>query len=50
VAGGGFEPPADASVHDRDAAMAHHERLGFTVRAYSGGGHGFASREGVDLL
>src|SRR6266567_2159454 len=29
-------------VHDLDAAMGHYQRLGFTVRAYRGGGYGFA--------
>jgi hypothetical protein len=37
------------SVHDLDAAMRHYERLGFTVRAYAGGGYGFASHEGIEI-
>jgi hypothetical protein len=37
------------AVRDLDAAMAHYQRLGFTVRAYAGGGYGFASRDGIEL-
>jgi hypothetical protein len=37
------------AVHDVDVAMAYYQRLGFAVRAYSGGGHGFASREGIEI-
>jgi hypothetical protein len=37
------------AVHDLDAAMEHYQRLGFTVRAYAGGGYGFASWEGVEI-
>lgn len=37
------------AVHDLDAAMEHYRRLGFTVRAYSGGGYGFATRDGIEL-
>lgn len=37
------------AVRDLDAALAYYERLGFAVRAYSGGGYGFATREGVEL-
>jgi predicted enzyme related to lactoylglutathione lyase len=36
-------------VRDLDAAMRHYERLGFTVRAYAGGGYGFASRDGIEI-
>ena len=37
------------AVRDLNAAMAHYERLGFAVRAYSGGGYGYASRDGVEI-
>jgi predicted enzyme related to lactoylglutathione lyase len=37
------------AVHDLDVAMGHYQRLGFTVRAYAGGGYGFASRGGVEI-
>jgi len=37
------------AVHDLDAAMAHYQRLGFTVRAYAGGGYGYASRDGIEI-
>ena len=37
------------AVHDLDVAMGHYHRLGFTVRAYAGGGYGFASRGGVEI-
>jgi catechol 2,3-dioxygenase-like lactoylglutathione lyase family enzyme len=37
------------AVHDLDAAMRHYERLGFSVRAYAGGGYGYASRDGVEI-
>jgi len=37
------------AVHDLDAAMGHYTRLGFSVRAYAGGGYGFASREGIEI-
>ena len=30
-------------------ALAHYARLGFAVRAYEGGGYGYATRDGVDL-
>ncbi len=36
-------------VHDLDAAMDHYRRLGFEVRAYRGGGYGFATRDGVEI-
>jgi hypothetical protein len=36
-------------VHDLETARAHDQRLGFTVRSYSGGGCGYAVRDGVDL-
>jgi hypothetical protein len=29
--------------------MEHYQRLGFAVRAYAGGGYGFASRPGVEV-
>ena len=36
-------------VHYVNAAMDHYRRLGFAVRADSGGGYGFASREGIEI-
>ncbi|MBV9381703.1 MAG: VOC family protein [Streptosporangiaceae bacterium] len=36
-------------VHDLDVAMGHYQRLGFTVRAYAGGGYGFACRDGIEI-
>jgi hypothetical protein len=35
------------AVRDLAAAMDFYERLGFAVRAYRGGGYGFASRGGI---
>jgi catechol 2,3-dioxygenase-like lactoylglutathione lyase family enzyme len=37
------------AVHDLEAAMDHYRRLGFEVRAYRGGGYGFATRDGVEI-
>src|SRR5580704_17277096 len=37
------------AVRDLIAAMEHYRRLGFTVRAYEGGGYGFASRDGIEI-
>jgi len=37
------------AVRDLDVALAYYQRLGFTVRPYSGGGYGFAVRDGVEL-
>ncbi|HEV7535665.1 MAG TPA: VOC family protein, partial [Acidimicrobiia bacterium] len=37
------------AVRDLDAAMAHYQRLGFAVRAYEGGGYGFATRDGIEI-
>lgn len=37
------------SVRDLDAALGHYRRLGFAVHAYSGGGYGYASRDGVEI-
>jgi hypothetical protein len=37
------------AVRDLDAALAHYEQLGFTTRAYEGGGYGFGTRDGVEL-
>ncbi len=37
------------AVQDVNAALRHYERLGFTVRAYAGGGYGFASRDGIEI-
>lgn len=36
-------------VSDLVAALEHYRRLGFAVRAYSGGGYGFATRDGVEI-
>jgi predicted enzyme related to lactoylglutathione lyase len=36
-------------VRDLSAALAHYERLGFTTREYSGGGYGFATRDGIEI-
>ncbi len=37
------------SVRDLDAALDFYQRLGFSVRAYAGGGYGFASRDGIEI-
>ncbi|HZC73174.1 MAG TPA: VOC family protein [Jatrophihabitans sp.] len=37
------------AVRDLDAAMDHYRRLGFRVRAYQGGGYGFAFRHGIEI-
>jgi catechol 2,3-dioxygenase-like lactoylglutathione lyase family enzyme len=37
------------SVRDLDAALEFYRRLGFSVRAYQGGGYGFATRDGIEL-
>ena len=37
------------SVRDLDAALDFYQRLGFSVRAYSGGGYGFAERDGLEI-
>ena len=37
------------AVRDLDTAMAHYQWLGFTVRAYPGGGYGFAARDGIEI-
>ena len=37
------------SVRDLDSALDFYQRLGFSVRAYSGGGYGFAGRDGIEL-
>lgn len=37
------------AVRDLDAAMEHYRRLGFAVRAYAGGGYGFASWHGIEI-
>jgi catechol 2,3-dioxygenase-like lactoylglutathione lyase family enzyme len=36
-------------VADLEAALAFYARLGFDVRAYDGGGYGFATRNGVEI-
>lgn len=37
------------AVHNLQTAMEHYRRLGFAVRAYTGGGYGFASRDGLEI-
>jgi predicted enzyme related to lactoylglutathione lyase len=37
------------AVHDLDVALNFYQQLGFAVRAYHGGGYGFASWHGVEL-
>jgi len=37
------------AVRDLSKALAHYERMGFEVRAYEGGGYGFATRDDVDI-
>jgi catechol 2,3-dioxygenase-like lactoylglutathione lyase family enzyme len=37
------------AVHDLDAAMRFYQRLGFAVRAYAGGGYGFAVRDSIEI-
>ena len=36
-------------VRDLDASLEHYRRLGFVVRAYQGGGYGFAARDAIEL-
>ena len=36
-------------VGDLDVALDHYQRLGFAVRRYSGGGYGYATRDGVEI-
>ena len=36
-------------VRDIEAALDYYQRLGFSVRAYQGGGYGFASYDGVEI-
>jgi len=37
------------AVRDLDVAMEHYRRLGFDVRAYEGGGYGFAWWHGIEI-
>jgi Glyoxalase/Bleomycin resistance protein/Dioxygenase superfamily len=37
------------AVEDLSVALAHYERMGFTVRACEGGGYGFATRDGIEI-
>ena len=37
------------SVRDLDAALDFYQRLGFSVRAYAGGGYGFAHLDGLEI-
>jgi hypothetical protein len=36
-------------VRNLNAAMVHYQRLGFTTRAYEGGGYAFATRDGIEI-
>jgi catechol 2,3-dioxygenase-like lactoylglutathione lyase family enzyme len=36
-------------VADLDRALEHYRKMGFVVRAYEGGGYGFATRDGCEL-
>jgi catechol 2,3-dioxygenase-like lactoylglutathione lyase family enzyme len=36
-------------VADIETSLAFYERLGFAVRAYEGGGYGYATRDDVEL-
>ena len=36
-------------IHDLERALAFYAQLGFDVRAYEGGGYGFATREGIEI-
>ena len=36
-------------VRDLSASLVHYQRLGFTTRAYDGGGYGYATRDGVEI-
>jgi catechol 2,3-dioxygenase-like lactoylglutathione lyase family enzyme len=36
-------------VRDLDTSLAYYARLGFSIRAYGGGGYGFAVADGVEL-
>jgi uncharacterized glyoxalase superfamily protein PhnB len=37
------------AVHDLTVALDYYRRLGFEVRAYSGGGYGFATRDEIEI-
>ena len=37
------------AVEDLDRSLAYYGRLGFTTRAYEGGGYGFATRDGIEI-
>jgi catechol 2,3-dioxygenase-like lactoylglutathione lyase family enzyme len=37
------------AIRDLDRALDRYRRLGFEVRAYEGGGYGFATREDVEI-
>ncbi|HEU5356523.1 MAG TPA: VOC family protein [Actinocrinis sp.] len=37
------------AVTDLDAALEFYQRMGFSVRPYSGGGYGFATRDGIEI-
>jgi catechol 2,3-dioxygenase-like lactoylglutathione lyase family enzyme len=37
------------TVGDLDASLAYYARLGFSTRAYEGGGYGYAVRDGIEI-
>ena len=37
------------AVRNLNVALEHYERMGFKVRAYEGGGYGFATRDGIEI-
>ena len=37
------------AVRDLNEALAYYARLGFDVRAYAGGGYGYAVRDGIEI-
>ena len=36
-------------VHDLSASLAFYSSIGFTTRAYEGGGYGYATRDGIEI-
>ncbi len=36
-------------VRDLDTSLEHYERMGFAIRSYTGGGYGYASRDGIEI-
>ncbi len=37
------------AVRDLNASMAYYQRMGFAIRAYEGGGYGFATRDRIEI-